>query len=354
MNVWQLLAHWLLLKHQKKQEKIAEDVERAVAYAWRYVQFADVDTSQVPFLDVAVPKIEAGFHASQQATASFLKDYRAVALASQGVDAESRPTLRTEAHLRRTGGVDMRQLKPLIEGKRPSGVDMDQVQHLLAPKFNPLKTTVDLMSAGAGGVKRSMPAPEDVAMSNGLTGVTGVGVRNAMDGGRGVALSEAQEDEYAIGWQRVTDADPCHFCALLAANGPVYNRRSSFAKANKKFDPNLANIATGEPKGIAKVHNFCRCQLVPVFEGFENEDPWGKVALQIWRKVADEGYSGKEAMKEYRRLYTQNLKSADPLAGDSIDALEVKKRVYEELRIAEPGGIQSRVLKSQLSKLEAA
>lgn len=357
-DVWDLLARLLLLRHRKRQEQIADEVVRGVARSWRYVRFHDLDASQVPFLDSALSTVETGFEQSQMATSSFLREYRELATLAQGVDVPERPVIQPASFASAASGVDVAKLERELLNPSSGGVDISAVEHLWAEPFDKGRAAADLMSAGPGAVKRAMPAPEDLAMASGLKGATGAAVRNAMNGGRGVALTEAQEDQFASGWQRVTDGDPCYFCALLAANGPVYKRRRSFSNKNSKtgkaFDPNLAFEATGEPDGIAKVHNHCRCQLVPVFEGFEQQDAWGKVALRIWRKVTLEGLSGKDAMKEYRRLYGENLKTDNPVSGDGIDELEVRAAIDRTLRLVPDGSETAKFLKSQRRKLRAA
>ena len=356
-EVWDLLARVLLLRHRKRQEEIADDVVRGVARSWRYVRFTDLDHSQVPFLDSALSTIETGFEQSQMATSSFLRDYRTVATLSQGVDIPERPVIAPASRAVRDSPVDLSVLEHLRDDTS-SGVDISAVEHLWAKPFDEGRAAVDLISAGPGAVKRAMPAPEDMAMASGLKGSTGAAVRHAMNGGRDVALTEAQEDQFAVGWQRITDENPCYFCAILAANGPLYKRRTSFSNKNsktgKEFAPNLAFDVTGEPSGIAKVHNHCRCTIAPVFEGFEQVDPWGKVALRIWRKVTREGLSGGAAMKEYRRLYGENLKSDDPVSGDGIDELEVRAAIDRTLRSVPAGGDAAKFLQSQKRLLRAA
>lgn len=44
----------------------------------------------------------------------------------------------------------------------------------------------------------------------------------ALEGGRSVMKQSTDADERATGWSRVTDGDPCAWCAMLASRGPVY------------------------------------------------------------------------------------------------------------------------------------
>ncbi|MBT2400267.1 hypothetical protein [Streptomyces sp. ISL-100] len=69
--------------------------------------------------------------------------------------------------------------------------------------------------------------------------------RLAESGGRD-ALAEAREnDAEVIGWYRMTDTDPCGFCAMLASRGAAYS---------KFMEPD-------------QFHRGCHCQTLPLFRG---------------------------------------------------------------------------------------
>jgi hypothetical protein len=52
--------------------------------------------------------------------------------------------------------------------------------------------------------------------------LSGIVRRQVLDGGRGSVVNTERGDSRAIGWRRVTDGDPCTFCAMLCARGPAY------------------------------------------------------------------------------------------------------------------------------------
>ncbi len=72
-----------------------------------------------------------------------------------------------------------------------------------------------------------------------------------LNGGRGTIEAGIRRDRRAIGYQRATDGNPCHFCAMLASRGPVY-RKDSFSSA--------------------KVHIGCGCTLEPVYS--RSDEVW--------------------------------------------------------------------------------
>lgn len=331
MTVWDMLAWFFLGKHRRRQEEIADEVARGVIDSWKYLDFNSLDTTQFAFVDTALPKIQKGFEDSQVATSDFLQEYRKLYFASKAIVAPPREPYVPVRQLTAAPEIDPERLFP-APGVLTAPEPQRQLEGRPAPAFDTQRAAAHILSAGPGGVKRSMPAPEDVAMAKGRDAAVGAAVRNAMDGGRQISVTEADEDNYAIGWQRVTDENPCYFCALLAANGPYYTNRNAFRRSNKKYDPNIAFAATGEPDGIAKVHNHCRCTLVVCFEEFTQQDPWGKVALRLWNKVAGEGLSGREALNEYRFLYNENLKTDNPVTGANIDSLTVRNKIDRTLR----------------------
>jgi hypothetical protein len=91
---------------------------------------------------------------------------------------------------------------------------------LAAPK----ETARALSLAGPVRVKRLIGAGMDSAdaFEAALTKFGGMVRRQAMMGGRLTVAATAGRDRRAVGWRRVTDGNPCAFCAMLASRGPVY------------------------------------------------------------------------------------------------------------------------------------
>jgi hypothetical protein len=93
------------------------------------------------------------------------------------------------------------------------------------------------------------------ALETTATDISGAATRHAMNGGRDEIQSALEADPVALGYIRVTDADPCYFCAMLASRGPVYDDES-FEESDPRF------IGRGEHK----VHDHCGCGVEPVFD----------------------------------------------------------------------------------------
>jgi hypothetical protein len=162
-------------------------------------------------------------------------------------------------------------------------------------------------------------APEKAAR-NALVDASGSASRHVMNGGRGTTLTLVDNDPVALGWIRVTDGDPCYFCAMLASRGITWGRyaRDSFSKKNSEFkgrdfeaeydnDPRIIG------RGQVKVHDHCACAIVEVFSP---KDPYLAQANQyrdLWNQYIRGRYSSdvgpgrqSDAVKAWRRLHERS------------------------------------------------
>jgi hypothetical protein len=123
---------------------------------------------------------------------------------------------------------------------------------------------------------------EEAAKRNGLVVASGSASRQVLNGGRAATLTLVDADSKALGWARMTDGDPCAFCALLASRGPVYRSEAS--------------------AGFS-AHDHCACVPVAVYS---RTAPWPGDAA-VYRKLYEDNiagqYSGKDALRAWRRLH---------------------------------------------------
>lgn len=117
--------------------------------------------------------------------------------------------------------------------------------------------------------------------------------RHALNGGRDVVDQGLTQDPAAKGYVRVTDGDPCFFCAVLASRGAVY-ASESFEDSDPRFSG----------PGNQKVHDGCGCSLVPVYD-FDPNNPLIERSRDYQQLWADTGgkLSGPAAIREFRRAY---------------------------------------------------
>ena len=117
-------------------------------------------------------------------------------------------------------------------------------------------------------------------------GVAAASSRHALAAGRDVVHTALRADPAGRGWLRVTDADPCWFCAMLASRGAVYLTQKSASTRG----------GTDEP-----FHDGCGCQTEPVFRTAVLPEPSQRFAA-MW-ETSTKGLSGKDARNAFRRAH---------------------------------------------------
>lgn len=128
---------------------------------------------------------------------------------------------------------------------------------MVVPPFDRRQAARELLLAGPVQIKLLVRGglAGDAAHSRALTRFSGVLGRASMMGGRKVVDETAQNDTNAIGWRRVSDGDPCTFCSMLCARGPVYR---SAEKATARAGDPLAG------SGL-EYHTHCGCTAEIVY-----------------------------------------------------------------------------------------
>lgn len=105
-----------------------------------------------------------------------------------------------------------------------------------APILNREQATTSLTVTGISRVAQGKAAVDTAAAA---------AVRLVLNGGRGTLVDAVEADPVALGWIRVTDGDPCAFCALLASRGPTFKSRGSAG---------------------FQAHDSCACTAEPVYD----------------------------------------------------------------------------------------
>ena len=116
----------------------------------------------------------------------------------------------------------------------------------------------------------------------------------ALEGGRSVMQQSIEADERATGYARVTDNDPCHWCAMLASRGPVYKSAQT----------------AGDPRqGGDRYHDHCGCVAYP---SFSLNEPFVGIAEKLyddWLRVT-RGTGGRNAVNAWRRWWEAEGRAA--------------------------------------------
>ena len=215
------------LDHQKRQLAIRAALGRELTSLWRTKFNPDeIASSAELFAGDAIPVLEHFKRRSAEEGAEYFKTYREVA------------------------GPGPRRARP------QSDVDGRRVKHSLgyAARIVPLKAI------------RNGSTPQQAA-SAGLQHSLGTAGRLAKEGSWDTLMNAMEEDMFSRGWQRVTGADPCDFCAMLSARGGTYS------KATVAFE----------------AHNWCQCEAEPVY----SRERWLSPEQQELKELYDRYAKGK-------------------------------------------------------------
>lgn len=105
--------------------------------------------------------------------------------------------------------------------------------------------------SGPGQFNRDTARPNTA-----LSATLGTASRIALDGGRTTLIESVKHDPVALGWYRVTDGDPCAFCALLASRPSMKHEDGSFRKGS---------LYRSEETASFLAHDHCGCSAAPIF-----------------------------------------------------------------------------------------
>jgi hypothetical protein len=134
--------------------------------------------------------------------------------------------------------------------------------------------------------------PFDEAVKGAAKAAAGAAQRHTLNAGRTFIGNAIERDTTALGHYRLTRAGCCSFCAVLASRGAVY-KGDSFADSDPRF-------IGGESE--EKVHDHCRCQLVPVKSRSDALPDLTSEFADLWAATS-KGRSGKDALNAFRREY---------------------------------------------------
>lgn len=167
----------------------------------------------------------------------------------------------------------------------------------LAPPAQPEWVRRAFGFSGPGLLQRDTVQP-----GTALSTTLGTAARIVLDGGLTTVTDTVHADPAAVGYFRVTDGDPCAFCALLASRGIVY-KRESFRASNERF--------TGS--GADKVHNLCGCTLAPAFNRKQALPSISSVASDVYEQSPDvAGADGKDKLAAFRKAWADRNSEGSP------------------------------------------
>ena len=162
--------------HRQRQLQLRALVVRHLLTLWPLWRVDDAD-SFARFVAALVPLIEARRHDSAALAAAYYQGFRV----AEGARGPSEPRV--------VATVDRR------------------------------KVVTSLYVTGEVAAQRALRNGQkpDTAKATALVTLSGAVARHVLDGGRETLRASVLADPSAHGWQRVTSASPCNFCAELAA-----------------------------------------------------------------------------------------------------------------------------------------
>lgn len=154
--------------------------------------------------------------------------------------------------------------------KRGAGFDA-VIPVLPAPQMDLAMAAQALLINGPISIKKQLASGVGLiaAMDAAKAQTLRVGKRLVLEAPRKHLIELSSKDKDALGWSRVSDGQPCHFCAMLVSRGPVYSEQTVRFRA----------------------HNGCGCSVRPFFKG-EADGGWSPDALalrQLWDGVDEHG-----------------------------------------------------------------
>lgn len=162
----------------------------------------------------------------------------------------------------------------------------------LAERVPTVDIVDNLRATGLTDTLRASRAGQTIpqARRTGLVSASGSAGRMTLAGGADTIVRSTNADDQALGWSRVTDADPCYFCAMLASRGPVFKTR-----ATAGFD----------------AHDHDACGVEPHYEGAD----WPGRAREFERLWTDatRGLGGADARRAFRRAVEDRSLPDDPI-----------------------------------------
>lgn len=166
---------------------------------------------------------------------------------------------------------------------------------------NPEQIRTSLIVTGPVGVKSRIGKGFTPVQAKRMafTAVAGAASRHVLNGSRKMILETATKDEMSVGYSRITDSDPCAWCAMLASRGPVYVSRRVAARTTGRSER-----GAGE-----KYHDDCGCNAEPSFDRKSDWPARNREFEQLWADTTG-GLGGKKALSAFRRAYNAQRKSA--------------------------------------------
>ena len=313
------VVEYLDQKHSQDQETIADNLVMALYPLWQIMDFDRLDHTSIMWTESVLPRVRTAYMQSQKVAASFALNVRFATLATADPIGIEVPEVEAPH------GIPSPRFSLPYVGSVDEAVPLDS--------FPEDDVRLSLLVEGNFNIKSQMPVPDpQETMRAAQVNSTGAAVRQGLKGARNVTAQVLKFDRKVLGYARFTDANPCHFCALLASRGAVYGKHS-FAESDKGFlaSKNAPEVPEDYIR-ISKVHNNCRCTLRPVYSKSQEFDADAKFYRKQWNDIYEPNKSAppEEIVQKWREQYQPyQRKEAD------LERIETALREREMALLAE-------------------
>lgn len=299
------LGKKLTEQHRLDQARLKAEFLALFIDKWPMLNPYDLDRTAPAWVLAVEPIIDAFRERSAQLT----EDYYAAFRAAESPEAalEGPPPVITREQPETFKAPRSRATNPRIRQNR-SNVRKPRIEWGDEKK----RTRTSLMVTGPANVKSKRgrgKSPEE-AHREAVVDAGGSAARHVLTGGRDTHLELVDNDPAEpIGWMRVTDGDPCWFCAMLASRGPRYRSEKS---ATRVVKPKRKRRGSSRRVGDT-YHDNCACVAEPMFSRSQAWPGKGREWQNLWNEVA-KGLSGDEARKAFRREYEYRQRKANRIS----------------------------------------
>ena len=282
-------------EHRRAQVALRARFLTGFLLLWPLLDWRRLDDTAPGWVQAVLALLRPFRQESADLAVSYYRDYRLVEV-PQATDpvpevefvqpAPTRPLTSSQlldelARRRRLGAQATRSVPPSAPPRRA------QPGELVKPRIDwsewDKAAERSLSVTGPGELKRqaSRGIGEGQARRVALVTSSGAATRHVLTGARETTLTLVQNDQRALGWARVTDSDPCSFCAMLASRGPAYKTETSAS---------------------FKAHDQCACVPVAVYSRAAAWPGDARAYQRLWYE-ATKGTSGKDSINAFRRAY---------------------------------------------------
>ncbi|WP_424936678.1 MULTISPECIES: hypothetical protein [Bacteria] len=200
--------------HMAQQVRQAATVQAALSRLWdETVDPADLAKTFLVFREKAVTLIGAGRILSERRA----DDYYRKLLAFKGLDTTGMPAVTADP--------------------RPAAV----IKSSLSAASSQALSRAEYLH------RQGLPVAEALAVAK--SAMLGSAKRQVLNAGRNRLTRLARAHKRIRGWARVSDGNPCAFCAMLVSRGPVYSEDTVSFRAHDRCGCSVRLVTYDEPDG---------------------------------------------------------------------------------------------------------